>query len=145
MTSKNVCVSGYFDCLHTGHLEMFQNARKLLQEDGKLIVIVNNDKQAHLKKGKEFMPFKERVEIIRSVRFVDIVVPSVDEDRTVCASIRKAHEEYGVGIFANGGDQSNQSIPEDVVCKELGIQLVDGLGDKIQSSSWLTGLGPLKK
>jgi hypothetical protein len=39
--------------------------------------------------------------------------------------------------FANGGDQNNNSIPEVPICNDLGIELIDGLGDKIQSSSWL--------
>jgi D-beta-D-heptose 7-phosphate kinase/D-beta-D-heptose 1-phosphate adenosyltransferase len=45
----------------------------------------------------------------------------------------------------NGGDQSNTSIPEASVCEKLGIILVDGFGDKIQSSSALTGLIALDK
>ena len=40
--------------------------------------------------------------------------------------------------FGNGGDQNNKSIPESTICNKLNIKLVDGLGDKIQSSSWLT-------
>ena len=71
---------------------------------------------------------------------VDKAFLSVDKDRTVCESIRNIHnqfgEEYELG-FANGGDQDNQSIPEAPICNELGITLYDGLGDKIQSSSWL--------
>jgi hypothetical protein len=64
----------------------------------------------------------------------------VDQDRTVCESIRKLAEQHGKDYdlaFANGGDQNNETIPEIPVCKELGVELIDGLGDKIQSSSWL--------
>jgi hypothetical protein len=39
--------------------------------------------------------------------------------------------------FANVGDQNNNSIPEVSICQSLGIELIDGLGEKIQSSSWL--------
>ncbi len=49
-------------------------------------------------------------------------------------------KEYSVDydlFFANGGDQNNDSIPEVSICKELGIELIEGLGEKIQSSSWL--------
>ena len=136
----NVCISGYFDPITVGHLAYMQNARKLIKGNGKLIVIVNNDRQAILKKEREFMPFKERLIVVQSIRFVDIVVPSIDQDRTVCQTIRKAHSEHRIDIIANGGDQNNDTIPEVPVCKELGIKLVDGLGDKIQSSSWLTGI-----
>lgn len=136
----NVCVSGYFDPIHTGHLEYLVNSRKLLRGNGKLVVIVNNDKQAILKKGREFMPFAERVLIVKAIRFVDEVVPSIDEGRNVCETLRKAHIEHNIHVFANGGDQNNDTIPEVAVCEDLGIQLVDGLGNKIQSSSWLTGI-----
>ncbi|MDO8564035.1 MAG: adenylyltransferase/cytidyltransferase family protein [Nanoarchaeota archaeon] len=99
----------------------------------KLIVIVNNDKQAALKKGKEFMPFKERVEIIKSIKWVDEVFPSIDEDRTVCKSL----EALNPDIFAKGGDRMAGEIPEGEVCRRLGIKIIDGLGEKIQSSSTL--------
>ena len=141
----NVCISGYFDVLHVGHLAYLKNARSLIRGDGKLIIIVNNANQAVLKKGKEFMPCKERIEILQELRDADIVIESIDDDRTVCKTLEMAHEKYGVSIFANGGDQFNDIIPEKVICERLNIQLVDGLGDKIQSSSWLTGLKPLKK
>ncbi len=64
---------------------------------------------------------------------------SIDQDRTVCETIKHIHQqlsnEYELA-FGNGGDQNNNSIPEMPICKELGIELIDGLGDKIQSSSW---------
>jgi hypothetical protein len=72
---------------------------------------------------------------------VDGGMVSIDQDRTVCESLRYVHSLYDDGytklIFANGGDQNNDTIPERAVCEELGIELADGLGDKIQSSSWL--------
>lgn len=86
------------------------------------------------------MPVQERIAIVRALRDVDEVVESIDQDRTVCATLRLVHQQYGVTVFANGGDQFNTGIPEAPVCKELGIELVDSLGDKIQSSSWLTGI-----
>ena len=125
-----VCVSGYFDPLHVGHIEYMEKAKTMGET---LIVIVNNDEQARLKKGKAFMPCDERVRIIRSLRIVDEVYMSIDADRTVRESLALIRPD----VFCNGGDQTNQSIPEVSICKELGINLVDGLGDKIQSSSWL--------
>jgi len=130
--SKIVCISGYFDPVHVGHIEYMKQAKAL---GDYLVVIVNNDHQASLKKGKAFMPGVERVKVIEAMRMVDKVVLSVDTDRTVRETIRTI--EPRPHIFANGGDQTNQSIPETEVCNELGITLVDGLGDKIQSSSWL--------
>lgn len=134
---KVVIVSGYFNPLHKGHIELFNNALKL---GDSLFVIVNNDYQRELKGSKEFQDQRERLLIISSLAMVEGSMISVDQDRTVRESLRTAHallqDEFDI-IFANGGDQNNNSIPEREVCQELGIELVDGLGDKVQSSSWL--------
>ena len=127
-----VCVSGYFDPLHVGHIEYFKKSKALGDE---LMVIVNNDHQVTLKKGKSFMPEKERIEIIRALRYVDHVVLSIDTDRTVCETLRTV--EPKPSYFCNGGDQNNDTIPEENVCKERNIECVDEFGEKIQSSSWL--------
>lgn len=125
-----VAASGYFDPIHIGHIEYLNKAKVI---GTKLIVIVNNDKQTILKKGKEFMPFKERIEIVKSLKCVDEVFPSIDEDRTVCKSL----EVIKPDIFAKGGDRFSGEIPESEICNKLGIKIIDGLGNKIQSSSWL--------
>ena len=125
-----VCVSGYFNPLHVGHLEYFERSKQL---GTKLVVIVNNDKQAILKKGSSFMPEQERLYIIRSLSVVDFAVLSIDEDRTVCKTLESIRPD----IFTNAGDQTNENVPEKTVCEKLGIKMIDGLGDKIQSSSWL--------
>ena len=128
-----VTVSGYFDPLHVGHLEYLELAAKL---GDKLVVIVNNDKQAELKKGRSFMKEADRVKIIQALRVVDEVLLSIDHDNTVCESLRHINPD----IFANGGDRTNDEAPEVKICKELGIQVVDNLGEKIRSSADLTGL-----
>ena len=126
------CVSGYFDPIHIGHIEYFKKSKTIAD---KLMVIVNNDEQAILKKGKAFMSADERVKIIQELKCVDYVVKSIDADRTVCKTI--ASLDPRPTYFCNGGDQNNNSIPEAAICEELGIGLRDGFGDKIQSSSWL--------
>ncbi len=137
MKKKAIIVSGYFNPIHKGHIEYFNNAKDLADE---LFVIVNSDLQRALKESKEFQKEDERLFIVQNIKAVDQAIISIDKDRTVCASIRAIFETYGGQYqlgFANGGDQENNSIPEAPICKELGIQLIDGLGDKIQSSSWL--------
>lgn len=129
---KIVVASGYFDPLHLGHVEYLRLAKQL---GDKLVVIVNNKKQTVAKKGYEFMPFGERIEIIKALEFVDEVFPSIDKDASVCESIRAVKPH----IFAKGGDRFSYEIPEAVVCKELGVEIVDSLGKKIQSSSELVG------
>jgi rfaE bifunctional protein nucleotidyltransferase chain/domain len=123
-----VVTSGYFDPLHVGHIECMELAKKL---GDKLIVIVNNDRQAVLKKGYEFMPLKERAKIVSSLKCVDEVFISIDEDRSVCKSI----EAIKPDIFAKGGDRNSGNIPEKAICDKIGCKIVDGLGEKIQSSS----------
>lgn len=137
MKRKAIIVSGYFNPIHKGHIEYFNNAKALGDH---LIVIVNNDKQRTLKGSKEFQQETERVFIVSNIKSVDQVFLSIDEDRTVCNTIKYIHEQLGNIYqlsFANGGDQNNNSIPEVPICMDLGIELLDGLGDKIQSSSWL--------
>ena len=137
MKKKAIIVSGYFNPIHKGHLEYFNNAKDLADE---LFVIVNSDLQRALKGSKEFQKEDERLFIVQNIKAVNKAIISIDKDRTVCASIESIFETYGDQYqlgFANGGDQDNNSIPEAPICKELGIQLIDGLGDKIQSSSWL--------
>ena len=125
-----VAASGYFDPLHVGHVEYLEKAKKL---GDMLVVIVNNDKQAVLKKGKAFMSCKERIQILRSLACVDFVVESMDQDSTVCKTLAALHPD----IFAKGGDRFVTNIPEAILCCENNIKLVDSLGDKIQSSSSL--------
>lgn len=130
---KIVAVSGYFDPIHVGHLEYLRLSKKL---GDKLVVIVNNNHQCVLKKGKPFMDEKDRVEIVRSLKMVDEVFLSIDDDKSVCKSLEKIKPH----IFANGGDRSTGEVPESMVCKKYNIQMTDGLGDKIRSSSDLTSL-----
>lgn len=137
MKKKAIIVSGYFNPLHKGHIELFHNAKQFGEY---LIIIVNNDYQRVLKGSKEFMSENERLLIINELRITDTAILSIDEDRTVCKTLQKIHNDYADKFhlsFANGGDQSVDIIPEKKICDELGIKLIDGLGDKIQSSSWL--------
>ena len=132
-----VAVSGYFDPIHIGHLDYLELAKKL---GDKLVVIVNNNHQCKLKKGKPFMDELDRIRIVESLGIVDEVFLSIDSDRSVCKSL----QEIKPDIFANGGDRATSEVPESVVCKKYNIKMVDGLGDKIRSSYSLTGLKEIK-
>ena len=123
-----VAVSGYFDPIHKGHIEYLKLAREL---GDKLIVILNNDKQCEIKKGKPFMPMEDKKAILEAIRYVDEVFVSIDEDASVCKSLAKVKPD----IFAKGGDRYTHEIPETPICNELNIKIVDGLGKKVQSSS----------
>ena len=130
---KTIAISGYFDPLHVGHLEYIKLASELGDH---LTVIVNNDYQCKLKKGKSFMSEDDRVKIIQSIQYVDSAFLSVDSDLTVCESLSIVKPN----IFANGGDRTLGEIPETKVMKKYDIEMVDGLGNKIRSSSELTGI-----
>ena len=137
MNSKIIIVSGYFNPIHKGHLEYFIHAKA---KGDLLYVIVNSDHQRALKGSKEFQKEDERLFIVQHIKEVDQAFLSIDQDRTVCKTIEMLHSQFGGShqlAFANGGDQNNNSIPEVPICERLGIQLIDRLGEKIQSSSWL--------
>ena len=134
---RAISVSGYFNPIHKGHLEYFNNAKAMAD---KLFVIVNNDHQRELKGSKEFQDENERMIIVSNIKAVDKAILSIDTDRTVCANINTIAEQFGSEFelgFANGGDQNNDTIPEKPICEQMNVALIDGLGDKIQSSSWL--------
>jgi glycerol-3-phosphate cytidylyltransferase-like family protein len=125
-------------------LEYFINAKA---KGDLLFVIVNSDHQRAMKGSKQFQKEEERLFIVQHIKEVDQAFLSIDMDRTVCKTLEYLHQQFGSQfrlVFANGGDQTNQSIPEVSTCQELGIELIDGLGKKIQSSSWLLGKNNFK-
>jgi D-beta-D-heptose 7-phosphate kinase/D-beta-D-heptose 1-phosphate adenosyltransferase len=131
MKNKKVCVSGYFNPLHVGHLEMITKAKKL---GNYLIVIVNSDRQVKIKGSVPFMSQIDRLKIVAALRDVDEVFLSIDRDATVCKSLTKIKPD----VFANGGDRKSfGDVPEYEVCQKYNIKMVDGLGKKIRASSKL--------
>ena len=136
---KIAIVSGGFDPVHIGHIELFNKSKHLLGAD-ELIAILNTDDFLVRKKGEHFMPYEERSVILENLRMIDLVFGSVDKDSTVCESLRQIRALRPVDelLFCNGGDRTDgTNTPEHGVCAELGIHTIYGLGDKIQSSSWL--------
>jgi D-beta-D-heptose 7-phosphate kinase/D-beta-D-heptose 1-phosphate adenosyltransferase len=129
---KIVCASGFFNPLHRGHVEYLEKAKSL---GSYLVVIVNNDHQRELKGSKHFMDQEERSKIVAALRCVDEVIIARDIDGSVCKTIEMMSPVPH--IFAKGGDRFSNEIPESEVCRRLGIHMVDGLGAKVQSSSWL--------
>ena len=132
MNERIVAVSGGFDPIHVGHVRMIQAAAKL---GTRLVVIVNNDEFLMRKKGYVFMPLAERMEIVRAMKCVNMVIEAIDSDQTVCESLRFVNPH----VFANGGDRKGASgIPEAAVCQELSISMEFNVGGgKVQSSSTL--------
>ena len=96
--------------------------------------------QRSLKGSKEFQNEEERMLIIENLKLVDKCFLSIDIDRTVIETVKMIFIQFDneyILSFANGGDQNNDTIPERSTCEHLGIELIDKLGHKIQSSSWL--------
>ena len=136
---KLIIVSGYFNPLHKGHLDLFEKAKEV---GDLLCVIVNNDIQRELKGSKFFQDQDERIQIIRALSIVDMAWISVDKDLTQNETLKVMVDKFYGSMklaFANGGDQTNETIPEADICRTFDIELIDRLGDKIQSSSWLLG------
>jgi len=127
-----VATSGGFDPLHLGHIKLFREAKKL---GDKLVVIVNAENWLIRKKGKAFMPLEDRVELIRGLRFVDMVVVWDDETQSVSGAIELLRPQ----IFANGGDRRNtKEVPETAICKKIKCKMIFNVGGgKIRSSSEL--------
>lgn len=122
------CCSLYGNPLHQGHIEYLRKAK---EQCDRLVVIVNNDKQVMLKKGFIFMKEDERMAIISAIRYVDECVLSIDTDRTVCKTL----DSLTVHKFMNGGDRTTDEVPEKKICDAKNIEMIDGLGDKINSST----------
>ena len=135
-----VAVSGYFNPMHVGHLEMMEKAKKL---GDRLVVIVNNDYQVKLKGRVPFLNQKDRMKIVSAIKWVDKVFLSIDRDSSVSKSLAKVKPD----IFAQCGDRKHGNIPtsETDICRKLNIRRVDSLGKKIRSSSVLIAQAVKKK
>jgi cytidyltransferase-like protein len=129
----------YANPIHPGHIECLRLSKELCDE---LWVIVNNDKQAELKRGvPSFQDEQYRKEVVGSIRYVDHVFISTDNDESVCKTlnnlvlaIRNIDSEAEI-IFTKGGDRFADHILEKEICDSLGIKIIDSLGEKTHHSS----------
>lgn len=125
---KVVIVSGFFNPLHGGHLDMIEAAARL---GDRLIVIVNNDKQQIEKKGKVILVETNRARLLRALRVVDEVMIAIDDDMTVIKSLDFLASQYPDDelVFANGGDRDSEKVvPETEVCEKNNIEMLFGVG-----------------
>ena len=136
---KNAVTSMYANPIHPGHIECLKLSKELADE---LWVIVNNDKQAELKRGApSFQDQDFRKAVIESIRYVDRAILAIDEDGSVVESIKLVHslikqqDPKAQIIFTKGGDRYGHEIPEGHICQVLDILVVDGLGEKLYDSS----------
>ena len=136
-----VAISGFFNPLHMGHIDYISSARNL---GDFLIVIVNSDKQVGIKGSVPFMNQDERLSIISNIKGVDRAVISIDDDYSVCQTLREEFKRlqndpfFEEMVFANGGDRKEGGVPEDLLEQELGIRMIyNAGGEKTQSSSEL--------
>lgn len=141
---KTVAVTSvYANPIHPGHIECFRLSKELADE---LLVVVNNDAQARLKRGVEsFQDETYRADVVGAVRYVDRVIVSIDTDETVCRTLEetfsqlRSRSDIAEILFTKGGDRFAAEIPERDVCERYGVRIVDGLGAKTHSSSSYVG------
>ena len=132
-----VLVSGGFDPLHIGHLDLIEAANKL----GEVIVALNSDDWLLHKKGYVFIPWEDRCRLLLALKLIIAVVPVSDSDGTVSAALRELKPD----IFANGGDRKGANPKEAATCVAFGIkQMFNVGGAKIASSSDLIKTASLK-
>jgi len=132
-----VVVSGGFDPVHSGHIKLINEARLLGDE---LVVGINSDEWLTRKKGRAFMPCQERLVILNNLKSVDKVYTFDDADGTACHLLHQVRAHYPTDriIFANGGDRTQENIPE-MDIQDNNIRFVFGVGgfNKSNSSSWI--------
>ena len=137
MKKKLIILSGGFDPVHKGHIRMFKAAT----ESGKVFVGLNSDEWLIRKKGRFFMPYNERKEILESIQYINYVDNFNDDDNTACDLIKRVVQQYNENYeiyFGNGGDRNDETTPEINFCNDSNIQMLWDLGGKkIQSSSEL--------
>ncbi len=131
-------VSGGFDPIHEGHVEMIKASA--LASDG-VIVLANSDDWLCRKKGKNFHTMKTRKTILENLKGVIDVLEFDDSDNSASDGLVKARQKYPNDnlVFANGGDRGKDNIPETATCLKLNISLAFGVGgeNKANSSSWI--------
>jgi len=136
--NKVILLSGGFDPVHKGHIEMFKAA---YNHACSVVVGLNSDAWLTRKKGQPFMNYEERKYILESIKYIDYVIGFDDSDDTACDFIRKVNQFYNTDtgtqvFFGNGGDRTDETTPEMTYCKQNGVGLLfDVGGGKIQSSS----------
>jgi glycerol-3-phosphate cytidylyltransferase/D-beta-D-heptose 7-phosphate kinase/D-beta-D-heptose 1-phosphate adenosyltransferase len=132
---KIVIISGFFNPLHGGHLDMIEAAARM---GDKLLVIVNNDIQQILKKDKVILNQANRARLVAALRCVDEVVVAADTAPPVIETLRLIAKRYPNDrlVFANGGDRdSEKAVPETEVCRANTIEMVFGVGGTTKADS----------
>lgn len=128
--NKVVAVSGGFDPIHIGHIELLREA----SEYGELVIILNSDAWLQRKKKFVFMLWAERAKILEAIKYVSRVEPVNDSDNSVCEALNRLK----IDVFANGGDRDKDNILEYQTCHEKGIKMIFDIGgEKLNSSSEL--------
>jgi D-beta-D-heptose 7-phosphate kinase/D-beta-D-heptose 1-phosphate adenosyltransferase len=134
---KIVLVTGGFDPVHSGHIAYLESAKRL----GDILVVgVNSDAWLVRKKGRAFMPWRERSAIVQALHCVDFVIDFNDEDGTARHAIQMTRQSYPQDhiVFANGGDRTPDNIPEmDVADTNIHFEFGVGGANKANSSSWI--------
>ena len=146
LTQTIAITSGFFNPLHSAHLELFKAAKEMSDIH---IVGVNSDECCLKKTGKNsFMPFNERLAVINALKYVDCAVGFDDSDGTACKLLEHIYFTHKKSVdqglirllFCNGGDRQHGTTPEETFVEERlngKVTMVYGVGgfEKGRSSS----------
>lgn len=123
--------AGVFDLFHIGHLNLLKNAKGMCD---RLVVGVTIDELVGYKGKQAMIPFEDRIEIVRSIRYVDAAVPQYDMDKI------KACRELGASVLFVGDDWygSDKWKTYEEEGKQYGIRIIYFPYTKGVSSSRIT-------
>lgn len=109
--------TGVFDLFHIGHLNLLRNAKGMCD---KLVVGVTTDSLVSYKNKKSVIPFEERVEIVRSIKEVDAVIPQESMDKF------EAWEKLKFDVMFVGDDwfKSEKWQDLDKMFKDVGVRII---------------------
>lgn len=139
MSDIIVVFTGGFDPIHSGHIDVIKEASDI----GRVVIGLNSDEWLSRKKGRPFMSFNERAEVLRQFRKVAMVMDFDDSDGTAINAIEKAKDFFGSAdkiVFVNGGDRTSENTPEMEAFKDdPKVEFLYGVGgtNKKNSSSWI--------
>ena len=123
---KIVCTSGYFDPIHPGHVSCILESKKF---GDVLVVIIDGDSRCVNKKGKAFMPAKDRADIVDAIKGVDYVIIHENPQATNCSEVLAVVKP---DVFTKGGDRDDKDRNNPNSGLKIEADLIESYGGRIE-------------